>query len=105
MEKAYNRLIRPSCEKVFNDAYCTLRFPKCDVTTAVLQMQPVCKETCNNVYRKCDTEIKMAKRFNKLINGSGFPLYWDLVNCSPLPARNGGESPECYYARHLNSKS
>lgn len=103
-QNLYQFHVTETCEKSFNETYCRNRFPACDSTTSVLQEQPICRETCEDLYKKCHREFQLVELINKKLVGTDFPVYWRVVDCSSLPSRNGGESPKCYYSRSLNSK-
>lgn len=101
--------VRDSCLKFFNRSYCEYSFPKCDLTSSWPKPRPVCRESCEDVYTLCDKEIELLLAFNMqrlgdAANGNDYPLYWDIINCSKLEYRNGGDLPECYFSRHLNSE-
>jgi hypothetical protein len=105
-----NVQVRDSCLEVFNVTYCRYSFPKCDLTSVKPLAKPVCRETCEDAFKLCDKEVELLEGFNMkqrndALDGNGYPLYWDILNCSHFQFRNGGDNPECYYSRHLNSKS
>jgi hypothetical protein len=107
IEKYRKIILTESCMKVWNDSSCQGAFPKCDETSGTLRPKPVCRETCENEEKVCEKELKMLINFSKIPMSSPnqYPLYWKFENCSDLQFRNGGDTPECYYYRLLNSKS
>jgi hypothetical protein len=109
LEKYRKIRVPDFCMKVWNDSLCQAEYPKCDETSGTLRPKPVCRETCENVDKLCEKEIKILMKFNKVrvsqSSPNQYPLYWSLHNCSLLQFRNGGDTPECYYYRLLNSKS
>jgi hypothetical protein len=107
IDKYHKMPLRESCIKVANDSSCQDAYPKCDKTSGTLRPKPVCRETCENAEKLCDKELEALREFNKIRESSPnqYPLYWNLHNCSLLPYRNGGDTPECYYYRLLNGKS
>jgi hypothetical protein len=105
IDKYHKMPLRESCIKVANDSSCQDAYPKCDKTSGTLRPKPVCRETCENTEKLCDKELETIMKFNKIPASSLGRSYWNLQNCSLLPFRNGGDTPECYYYPLLNSKS
>ena len=103
LEKFKDFYVRPSCIKVYQEVSCKSNFPRCLLTGFLKPAeQPICRETCENKYKKCDREHNMTVKFEEL--SRDIPYEWIRENCRILPRRNAGEIPECYYSRSLNSE-
>ena len=104
MLEAYKILVSKKCLAVFYEVYCQWWFPRCDVTSSIVTGRPPCKEACEWATTVCAKELEMAKAFNKQQGYSRHPVKWSIIKCTGLKYRNGGDMPECYYPRELNSK-
>lgn len=106
VNKTHN--IEFNCKEVYLESTCRANFPKCDKTYEKPFPRPLCKETCEYGMKLCHEYAAMVRRFNKLRDNLPtpykYPLYWVIPDCKPLKFRNGGEAPECYFSRRLNSK-
>ena len=97
--------ISKTCVKAVDIIYCNHYFPGCDNSSAVLIPRPVCREACEVlVKRYCKKEWPMVEEFNKDLSVSQFRnevKYFDLINCTKLPGREGGKIPECFYPKEF----
>lgn len=98
METSYQFTVSKECVAAVTDAYCRWVFPKCDQTSIQPLPKPLCRKTCEYTIKTCSTGMDLLRTFKSNQN-------WHVFNCSKeAPLRNGGDIPECYYSRHLNSK-
>lgn len=97
--------ISKTCIGAVDDIYCNHYFPECDNTSATLLPRPVCREVCEVlVLWYCKTEWSKAQQLNKMLSASQFRSqvkHFDLINCTMLPRREGGNIPECYYPKQF----
>ena len=82
------------CLDVAITAYCHYKFPPCDRTGSTIQERKPCKATCDYLMKTC---MKVAGAIQQFKH--------EYINCSILPIREAGSSPECwYYNGRLNGK-
>lgn len=96
METVYQFEISKVCIAAIADSYCRWVFPKCDLTSDQPLPKFLCRETCEYTLKICPTAMNLLASYNS-------KNQWHIFNCSKIPLRNGGDIPECYYSRHLNS--
>lgn len=97
--------ISDKCLKTVEYVYCNHYFKRCDNASSRILPVPVCMEACEvMVQHHCKEEYRRAHEINKAVKESESAFrqwYFDLINCTTLPRRNGGTIPECYYPREL----
>lgn len=85
--------IRQSCLDMVDKVYCHHYFKRCYISS---KPPLVCREACEELFFKvCDREFKIVERFMHSREGTDYPYYFDMINCTTLPFRN--ESSNCYY--------
>ena len=104
-ENKFGIVISQPCFESLTNSYCRFAYPTCNQDSEKPSPKSICKETCEDTLKMCHNEIKKAKIFNKFSKKHKLPhLHWEMINCSLLRYRNGGDTPGCYYSPHLNSK-
>ena len=98
------RTVRISCLEVLKEVYCRWWFPKCDVTSAKVTGRPLCREACEYCVRACEKELSQLAIFRSHNGLKDVPIIWNIDQCRKFHYKNGGDTPECYYPRSLNSK-
>ena len=97
--------ISDKCLRTVEQVYCNHYFKRCDNVSSGILPVPVCREACEvMVQQHCKEEYHRAHKINKAVKESEAAFnqwYFDLINCTTLPRRNGGTIPECYYPREL----
>ena len=85
------------CLRAVELIYCNHYFQRCDNTSSRIRPRPVCREACEiMVQQHCRVEYPRAREINKMSQGRSDYGYFDLINCTILPKRDGGTIPECY---------
>ena len=98
------------CHKLINDMYCHFFFPRCDFSSSKARPQPLCKEACRELKRRCGGEWVQVQKanlgviWNAQYEVSGGSRSYNLMRCKGLPKRRGGTTPECYFPRILSGK-
>lgn len=89
--------ISDKCLRAVELIYCNHYFQRCDNTSSRIRARPVCREACEiMVQQHCREEFPRAREINKMSEGRPGYGYFDLINCTILPKRDGGTIPECY---------
>ena len=94
--------ISDKCLRAVKLIYCNHYFQRCDNTSSRIRAQPVCREACEiMVQQHCREEFPRARETNKMSEGRPGYGYFDLINCTILPKRDGGTIPECYFPQEF----
>ena len=90
------------CLRAVELIYCNHYFQRCDNTSSRIRSRPVCREACEiMVQQHCRVEYPRAREINKMSQGRSDYGYFDLINCTILPKRDGGTIPECYFPQEF----
>ena len=90
------------CLRAVELIYCNHYFQRCDSTSSRIRSRPVCREACEiMVQQHCRAEYPRAREINKMSQGRSDYGYFDLINCTILPKRDGGTIPECYFPQEF----
>ena len=90
------------CLRAVELIYCNHNFQRCDNTSSRIRPRPVCREACEiMVQQHCRVEYPRAREINKMSQGRSDYGYFDLINCTILPKRDGGTIPECYFPQEF----
>ena len=98
------------CLKLINDIFCHVYFPRCDLSSSQPQPQPVCKEACREMKKRCGeawARFQRAHRgytWNAQFHLSGRTRSTTIMRCKGLPKQKGGDIPECYYPSALKGE-
>lgn len=94
--------ISDKCLRAVELIYCNHYFQRCDNTSSRIRSRPVCREACEiMVQQHCRVEYPRAREINKMSQGRSDYGYFDLINCTILPKRDGGTIPECYFPQEF----
>ena len=94
--------ISDKCLRAAELIYCNHYFQRCDNTSSRIRSRPICREACELMVQKhCRVEYPRAREINKMSQGPSDYGYFDLINCTILPKRDGGTIPECYFPQEF----
>lgn len=96
--KAFKNEISDRCLRILFPVYCNHYFQRCDNASSIILPVKICREACDVMYQQhCREEYLRGLDINK----ANYGMYFDLINCTTLPRRNGGTIPECYFPTEL----
>ena len=113
--------ISEKCLNAVRTVYCHHYFPVCDQTGHQMKEQKLCKATCDYFKKTCEKEVKLAELINNIMQtdfsqkspipleyhhllnaAQKWPRVWEIIDCTTLPKREAGTSPECWYYEGKN---